>query len=47
MAARKGKGRQAVRNKRGGFPGWGWAVIGVIGGVLLMAILMHLSLIHI
>jgi cell division protein FtsN len=44
MAARKGKGRQAVRNKRGGFPGWGWAVIGVIGGVLLMAVLMHRSL---
>ena len=28
MAARKGKGRQAVRNGRNGFPGWGYAVIG-------------------
>ncbi len=30
------KGRQAVRNNQGGFPGWGWGVIGVLGGALLM-----------
>jgi cell division protein FtsN len=36
MAARKGKGRQAVRNSSGGMPGWGWAVIGILIGALLM-----------
>ena len=36
MAARKGKGRQAVRNNSGGMPGWGWAVIGILVGALLM-----------
>ncbi|MHC1480967.1 SPOR domain-containing protein [Frateuria aurantia] len=30
------KGRQAVRNNQGGFPGWGWAIIGLLGGALLM-----------
>lgn len=44
MAARKGRGRQAVRNKSGGFPGWGWAVIGILVGVLLMVVLMRKSL---
>jgi cell division protein FtsN len=44
MATRKGKGRQAVRNKSGGIPGWGWAVIGILAGVLLMAVLMRKSL---
>ena len=36
MATRKGKGRQAVRNSGGGFPAWGWAVIGILVGVGLM-----------
>ncbi|MFC4765413.1 SPOR domain-containing protein [Dyella koreensis] len=36
MAARKGKGRQAVRNNGGGFPAWGWAVIGILVGAVLM-----------
>ncbi|MFC4525533.1 SPOR domain-containing protein [Dyella halodurans] len=36
MAARKGKGRQAVRNNSGGMPGWGWAVIGILIGAVLM-----------
>ncbi|WP_267225776.1 SPOR domain-containing protein [Dyella silvae] len=36
MAARKGKGRQAVRNNSGGMPGWGWAVIGIAIGAGLM-----------
>jgi len=44
MAARKGKGRQAVRNNSGGFPGWGWAIVGILAGVLLMAALMRKSL---
>ena len=44
MAARKGRGRQAVRNKKGGMPGWGWAVVGILAGVLLMAVLMRKSL---
>jgi cell division protein FtsN len=41
MAARKGKGRQAVRNNSSGFPGWGYAVIGVVIGAILMAVMMR------
>ncbi|MEP6898861.1 MAG: SPOR domain-containing protein [Rhodanobacter sp.] len=41
MAARKGKGRQAVRNSSGGFPGWGYAVIGILIGAILMAVMMR------
>ncbi|MGH8159679.1 MAG: SPOR domain-containing protein [Rhodanobacter sp.] len=44
MAARKGKGRQAVRNNSGGFPGWGYAVIGIVIGAILMAVVMRGSL---
>jgi len=44
MAARKGKGRQAVRNGSNGFPGWGYAVIGVLIGAILMAVMMRGSL---
>ena len=44
MAARKSKGRQAVRNRKGGFPGWGWAVIGIGIGVIGMVMLMHRSM---
>ena len=47
MAARKGsgKGRQAVRNNSGGMPGWGWAVIGIlIGAVLMFAMRGHLPM---
>ncbi len=44
MPARKGKGKQAVRNSSGGFPGWGYAIIGVLGGALLMAIVTRHSL---
>lgn len=48
MAARKGsgrgKGRQAVRNRSGGFPAWGWAVVGIAVGALAVALLMHRSL---
>jgi cell division protein FtsN len=44
MAARKGKGRQAVRNGSNGFPGWGYAVIGLIVGAILMAVMMRGSL---
>ena len=44
MAPRKGKGRQAVRNSSGGFPGWGYAVIGVLIGAVLMAVVMRHSL---
>lgn len=44
MAARKGKGRQAVRHKSGGVPGWAWAAIGILVGVLLMVMLMRKSL---
>jgi cell division protein FtsN len=44
MAARKGKGRQAVRNNSGGFPGWGYAVIGIVVGAILMALMMRGSL---
>ncbi|HEY0199622.1 MAG TPA: SPOR domain-containing protein [Rhodanobacter sp.] len=41
---RKGKGRQAVRNNSGGFPGWGYAVIGILIGAVLMAVMMRGSL---
>jgi cell division protein FtsN len=44
MAARKGKGRQAVRNGSNGFPGWGYVVIGLIAGAILMAVMMRGSL---
>jgi len=44
MATRKGKGRQAVRNRKGGFPGWGWAVIGIAAGVIAMVVLTRHSL---
>jgi cell division protein FtsN len=43
-APRKGKGRQAVRNNSGGFPGWGYAVIGILIGAILMAVMMRGSL---
>jgi cell division protein FtsN len=44
MAARKGRGRQAVRNGNNGFPGWGYAVIGILIGAILMAVMTHGSL---
>ncbi|MEO5830983.1 MAG: SPOR domain-containing protein [Rhodanobacter sp.] len=44
MAARKGKGRQAVRNGSNGFPGWGYAIIGLLAGAILMAVMTRGSL---
>ncbi|MHB1272457.1 MAG: SPOR domain-containing protein [Rhodanobacter sp.] len=44
MAARKNKGRQAVRNGRGGFPTWGYVAIGVLLGGILMVIMLRGSL---
>ena len=44
MATRKGKGRQAVRNGSNGFPGWGYVVIGLVAGAILMALMMRGSL---
>jgi len=44
MAARKSKGRQAVRNRKSGFPGWGWAVIGIAVGVVVMIVLTRHSM---
>jgi len=44
MAARRGKGRQAVRNRKGGFPGWGWAVLGIVVGVIAMLVLTRHAL---
>lgn len=41
MATRKGKGRQAVRNGKGRFPGWGYAVIAFVVGAILMAIVLR------
>ena len=43
MAARKGKGRQAVRNGGGGFPAWAILLIGILIGALALAVLMHRS----
>jgi cell division protein FtsN len=46
MATRKkAKGRQAVRNGSSGMPGWGWALIGILAGALLMAFAMRGTLI--
>ncbi|MGN6327719.1 MAG: SPOR domain-containing protein [Rhodanobacter sp.] len=44
MATRKGKGRQAVRNKQGGFPAWGYAIVGVLVGAVLMVMMLRGSL---
>lgn len=44
MAPRKGKGRQAVRNKKNGFPAWGYAVIGILVGAILMMMVLRGSL---
>ncbi|WP_448102968.1 SPOR domain-containing protein [Luteibacter jiangsuensis] len=42
MATRKkGKGRQAVRNGSSGMPAWGWALIGILAGAMLMAFAMR------
>lgn len=43
MAPRKGKGRgrQAVRNSKGGFPVWGYILIGIVIGVILVTLLMR------
>ncbi|HET6805277.1 MAG TPA: SPOR domain-containing protein [Frateuria sp.] len=44
MAARPGKGRQAVRNRKGGFPAWGWAVLGIAVGIVAMVVLTRHSM---
>ncbi|TAL83675.1 MAG: SPOR domain-containing protein [Rhodanobacter sp.] len=44
MATRKGKGRQAVRNGRKGFPIWGYIAIGILLGGVLMIFMMRGSL---
>ena len=42
MAARKGKGRQAVRNAGPRFPAWAGIVIGIlIGGVVVLVLMRH------
>ena len=46
MATRKGRGRQAVRNHKGGFPGWGYAVIAFIVGAILMAVVLRGNLLR-
>lgn len=43
MAARKGKGRQAVRNGGGGFPTWAAILVGILIGALALAVLMRRS----
>jgi cell division protein FtsN len=37
----KGRGKQAVRNNSGGMPGWGWAIIGILAGAVLMAVVLR------
>ena len=44
MAARKGKGRQAVRNNGGGFPAWAAILVGVLIGAVAVVVLMRHSL---
>jgi len=41
MAPRKGKGRQAVRNNKGGFPMWAAVLIGVLIGAVLVVMAMR------
>jgi cell division protein FtsN len=45
MAARKGKGRQAVRNNSGGFPAWAGVLFGILIGALVVVVLMRHSLV--
>ncbi|HEX7732925.1 MAG TPA: SPOR domain-containing protein, partial [Rhodanobacter sp.] len=45
MAARKGKGRQAVRNSSSGVPAWVWALVGVLVGAVAVVVLMRHSLV--
>ncbi|HUA79712.1 MAG TPA: SPOR domain-containing protein [Dyella sp.] len=45
MATRKGKGRQAVRNKSGGFPAWAGILVGILIGALVVVALMRHSLV--
>lgn len=45
MAVRR-KSRQAVRNRQGGFPGWGYAVIAFIIGAVLMAVVLRGNLLR-
>ncbi|MFK2878189.1 SPOR domain-containing protein [Rhodanobacter hydrolyticus] len=44
MAARKGKGKQAVRNNGGGFPTWAAILVGILIGAVALAVLMRHSL---
>lgn len=46
MAARKGRNRQAVRNRQGGFPGWGYAVVAFVVGALLMVVVLRGNLLR-
>ena len=45
MAARKGKGRQAVRTNGSGFPSWAGVLIGILIGGLVVVVLMRHSLV--
>jgi len=45
MAARKGKGRQAVRNTSGGFPAWAGILVGILIGAVVVVVLMRHSLV--
>ncbi|MEW9571510.1 SPOR domain-containing protein [Rhodanobacter sp. Si-c] len=45
MAARKGKGRQAVRNSGSGIPAWVWALVGILIGAVAVVVLMRHSLV--
>jgi cell division protein FtsN len=44
MAARKGKGRQAVRNSSSGFPSWAGVLVGILIGAVVVVMLMRHSL---
>lgn len=44
MAARKGKGRQAVRNSGGGFPTWAAVLVGLLIGAVAVVVVMRHSL---
>jgi cell division protein FtsN len=44
MAARKSKGRQAVRNSGGGFPTWAAVLVGLLIGAVAVVVVMRHSL---
>ena len=47
MATRRSRNRQAIRNRRRGFPSWGGTLLGAMIGMIAVAVLMRHSLLPI